>query len=203
MTKRSYKQNCALALASDLVGERWSLLLIRDLLTGPKRYNELGQSLQGMGTNLLAARLKQLEAAGIVEKTEVGAGGHAYVLTKKGRALEPAVLALARWGLTYLPDKVEGYYHQDDWDLVALKAAFEPQRSAGLTVRTQFISDDISAWVEIRDQEMNIGLGVSEEPDITIDGTIEDLFVDAKDPVALMTSGSQKKLDQFMSSFAL
>jgi len=203
MTKRSYKQNCALALASDLVGERWSLLLIRDLLTGPKRYNELGQSLQGMGTNLLAARLKQLEAAGIVEKTEVGAGGHAYALTAMGRALEPAVLALARWGLTYLPDKVEGYYHQDDWDLVALKAAFEPQRSAGLTVRTQFISDDISAWVEIRDQEMNIGLGVSEEPDITIDGTIEDLFVDAKDPVALMTSGSQKKLDQFMSSFAL
>ena len=75
MTKRSYRQNCALALASDLVGERWSLLMIRDLLTGPKRYNELGQSLQGMGTNLLASRLKQLETAGIVEKTDVNKGG--------------------------------------------------------------------------------------------------------------------------------
>ena len=203
MTKRSYKQNCALALASDLVGERWSLLLIRDLLTGPKRYNELGQSLQGMGTNLLAARLKQLETAGIVEKAGVNTGGHAYALTEMGRALEPAILALARWGLTYLPDKVEGYYHQDDWDLVALKAAFEPQRSAGLAVRTQFISDDISAWVDIRNQEMNIGLGVSEEPDITIDGTIEDLFVDAKEPAAMMVSGSPQTLDRFMSSFTL
>lgn len=203
MTKRSYRQNCALALASDLVGERWSLLMIRDLLTGPKRYNELSQSLQGMGTNLLASRLKQLEAAGIVGKTDVNAGGHAYALTEMGRALEPAVLALARWGLTYLPDRVEGYYHQDDWDLVALKAAFEPKRATGLAVLTQFISDNISAWVDIRNQEMNIGLGVSAEPDITIDGTIEALFVDAKEPAALMTSGSRKKLDQFMSSFAL
>ena len=203
MTKRSYRQNCALALASDLVGERWSLLMIRDLLTGPKRYNELGQSLQGMGTNLLASRLKQLEAAGIVEKTEFNASGHAYILTEMGRALEPVVLALARWGLTYLPDRFEGYYHQDDWDLVALKAAFEPQRAAGLAVRTQFMSANMSAWVDIRNQEMKIGLGVSEEPDITIDGTIEDLFVDAKEPAVLMTSGSRKKLDQFMSSFAL
>lgn len=203
MTKRSYRQNCALARASDLVGERWSLLLIRDLLTGPKRYNELGQSLQGMGTNLLATRLKQLEAAGIVEKTDTGAGGHAYALTEMGCALEPAVLALARWGLTYLPDKVEGYYHQDGWDLVALKAAFEPQRAAGLAVRTQFVSDNNSAWVDIRNQEMTIGLGVSEDPDITIDGTIEDLFVETKDPVSLLKSGTRQTLDQFMSSFAL
>ena len=203
MTKRSYRQNCALALASDLVGERWSLLMIRDLLTGPKRYNELSQSLQGMGTNLLASRLKQLEAAGIVEKTEANAGGHAYTLTEMGRALEPAVLALARWGLTYLPDRVAGYYHQDDWDLVALKAAFEPKRAGGLEVLTQFVSDNLSAWVEIRNQEMSIGLGVSEDPDITIDGTIEELFIDANEPASLMTSGSRKKLDQFMSSFAL
>lgn len=203
MTKRSYRQNCALALASDLVGERWSLLMIRDLLTGPKRYNKLRQSLQGMGTNLLASRLKQLEAAGIVEKTEANSGGHAYALTEMGRALEPAVLALARWGLTYMPDRVAGYYHQDDWDLVALKAAFDPKRASGLEILAQFNSDKISAWVDIRNQEMNIGLGVTEKPDITIDGTIEDLFVEAKEPAALMTSGSREKLDQFMSSFAL
>jgi DNA-binding HxlR family transcriptional regulator len=203
MAKRSYRQNCALALSADLVGERWSLLLIRDLLVGPKRYNELGQSMQGMGTNLLASRLKELEAAGIIEKQDRNSGGHVYALTDAGRALEPAILALVRWGLNYLPDRVEGFYHQDDWDLVALKAAFDPQRSAGLTVRTQFVSDSISAWVDIRDQEMKIGLGESDEPDITIDGTVEDLFVKAKDPVALVSSGSPKKLNQFMSVFAL
>ena len=203
MKKRSYRQNCALALASDLVGDRWSLLLIRDLLPGPKRYNELSQSLQGMGTNLLASRLKQLERAGIVEKTQRDPGGHAYALTESGKALEATILALVRWGLKYVPDRVEGYYHQDDWDLVALKAAFEPRLSAGLAVRTQFNSDSISAWVDIRDQQMNIGLGVSDAPDLTIDGTIEDLFIEAKDPASLLASGSPRTLDQFMSSFTL
>ncbi len=112
MAKRSYKQNCALALTVDLVGERWSMLLIRDLLVGPKRYKELSQSLQGMGTNLLASRLKELESAGIIERQDSGGGTHAYALTDTGRALEPAILALVRWGLTYLPDRIEGFYHQ-------------------------------------------------------------------------------------------
>ena len=203
MAKRSYRQNCALALAADLVGERWSMLLIRDLMVGPKRYKELSQSLQGMGTNLLASRLKELEAAGIIERQDRGHGAHVYALTDTGRALEPAILALVRWGLTYLPDRVEGFYHQDDWDLVALKAAFEPQRSAGLAICIQFISDSITAWVEIREQQLTIGLGESDKADITINGTVEDLFVDAKDPAALLSSGSPQKLDQFMSSFAL
>lgn len=203
MAKRSYRQNCALALAADLIGERWSMLLIRDLLVGPKRYNELSQSLQGIGTNLLASRLRELETAGIIEKQERGQGGHAYALTDTGRALEPAILALARWGLTYLPDRVEGFYHQDDWDLVALKAAFDPQRSAGLEICTQFIADDITAWVDIREQQLTMGLGEADNADITIDGTIEDLFVEVKDPAALLSSGSPQKLHQFMSSFAL
>ena len=203
MNKRSYRQNCALALASDLIGERWTLLLIRDLLPGPRRYNELNQSLQGMGTNLLASRLKQLERAEIVEKTPRDAGGHAYALTESGKELEPAILALVRWGLKYLPDRVEGYYHQDDWDLVALKAAFEPRRSAGLAARTQFNSDNLSAWVDIRDQQISIGLGVSDAPDLTIDGNIEDLFIEAKDPASLLSAGSPQTLHQFMSSFAL
>jgi DNA-binding HxlR family transcriptional regulator len=203
MTKRSYRQNCALALAADLVGERWSLLLIRDLLVGPKRYKDLNQSLQGMGTNLLASRLKELEEAGIIERQERGGGAHVYALTDSGRALEPAILALVRWGLTFLPDRIEGFYHQDDWDLVALKAAFEPKLSAGLAICTQFVSDSITAWVEIRDQQLTIGLGESGKADITINGTVEDLFVETKNPAALLSSGSPQELNQFMSSFAL
>jgi DNA-binding HxlR family transcriptional regulator len=203
MSKRSYRQNCALAMTADLIGERWSMLLIRDLLVGPKRYKDLNKSLQGMGTNLLASRLKELEAAGIIERQQDDRGTRTYALTDSGRALEPAILALVRWGLTYLPDRIEGYYHQDDWDLVALKAAFNPQRSAGLTIRTQFLSDTIAAWVDIRDEQMTIGLGESDESDITIDGTVEDLFVTAKDPAALLASGSRKKLNQFISAFAL
>ena len=203
MTKRSYRQNCSLALAADLIGERWSMLLIRDLLVGPRRYKELSQSLQGMGTNLLASRLRELETAEIIEKQDRDSGGHFYALTDAGRALEPVVLALVRWGLTYLPERIEGFYHQDDWDLVALKAAFDPQSSAGLAIRTQFVSDSINAWVEIREQQLTIGLGESDKADITINGTVEDLFVETKDPAALLTSGSLEKLDEFMSCFAL
>jgi len=203
MAKRSYRQNCALALTSDVIGERWSMLLIRDLLTGPKRYKELSQSLQGMGTNLLASRLRDLEAAGIIGRQDRERGGHVYALTDAGRALEPVILAMVRWGLTYLPGRVEGFYHQDDWDLVALKAAFEPQLSAGLAICTQFIADGVTAWVDIRDQQLTIGLGEAQKADIMISGTIEDLFVEAKDPAALLSSGSPQKLNQFMSCFAL
>ena len=203
MPKRSYRQNCALALTSDLIGERWSLLLIRDLLVGPKRYNELAQSLQGMGTNLLAVRLRELEAAGIVEKTGRDSGGHAYALTAAGRDLEPAILALVRWGLTHLPDRIEGYYHQHDWDLVALKAAFQPHLADGIAICAQFDAASIDAWVDIRNQEVTIGLGQSAHPDLTISGSIADLFVESADPAALLSAGSQLDLDQFMSSFAL
>lgn len=204
MTRRSYRQNCALALTADLIGERWSLLLIRDLLTGPKRYGDLHRSLRGMGTNLLASRLRELEDGGIIEKQDLDGGGHAYALTGAGRALEPAILALVRWGLKYLPDKTVGYHHQDDWDLVALKAAFDPQRAKGLSVRTQFIADSLgAAWVNIRDQKIDIGFGADDRSDITINGTVEDLFVTARDPAALLAAGSRKKLQQFMSAFAL
>ena len=203
MAKRSYRQNCALALTGDVIGERWSMLLIRDLLTGPKRYKELSQSLQGMGTNLLASRLRDLEAAGIVERQGRDQGGHVYALTDAGRALEPVILAMVRWGLKYLPERIEGYYHQDDWDLVALKAAFQPQLSEGLAICTQFVADGVTAWVDIREQRVTIGLGVSDKADITISGTIEDLFVEARNPAALLSSGSPQKLNQFMSAFAL
>ncbi len=203
MAKRSYRQNCALALTSDVIGERWSMLLIRDLLTGPKRYKELSQSLQGMGTNLLASRLRGLEAAGIVDRQGRDRGGHVYALTDAGCALEPMILAMVRWGLKYLPDRIEGYCHQDDWDLVALKAAFQPQLSAGLTICTQFVSDGVTAWVDIREQRVTIGLGESDKADITISGTIENLFVEARNPAALLSSGSPQKLNQFMSAFAL
>ena len=203
MPKRSYRQNCALALTSDLIGERWSMLLIRDLLVGPKRYNQLAQSLQGMGTNLLAVRLRELEAAGIVEKTGRDLGGHAYALTAAGRDLEPTILALVRWGLTHLPDRIEGYYHQDDWDLVALKAAFQPHRADGIAICAQFDAASIDAWVDIRNQEVTIGLGQSAHPDLTISGGIVDLFVESADPASLLFAGSQLDLDQFMSSFAL
>jgi DNA-binding HxlR family transcriptional regulator len=203
MAKRSYKQNCALAQASDLIGERWSLLLVRDLLVGPRRFNELSRSLKGIGSNLLAARLKELEAAGIIERQTSDAGAHLYALTEVGQALEPALLALVRWGLSYGPGNQEGFHHQDDWDLLALKALFQPDRVGDLSVSVQFKTEEFTAWMAIDDQQVTMGPGEAPEPDITVNGTIKDLFTGPGSPDELCVSDSHEKLGQFMSAFAL
>src|SRR5947208_2014430 len=100
MDRRSYDQYCGVAKALDLVGERWTLLVVRNLLLGPQRYSELLRGLPGITTNLLAKRLREMEAAGLLERLEArgGNGGHAYRLTRRGAALEPSIHALGRWG---------------------------------------------------------------------------------------------------------
>src|SRR5437763_13541599 len=100
MTSRSYDQFCGVARALDLVGERWALLLVRDLLLGPKRFTDLRRGLPGIGTNVLAARLKELERAGVIARRTLPppAASVVYELTEYGRALEGPLLALGRWG---------------------------------------------------------------------------------------------------------
>jgi DNA-binding HxlR family transcriptional regulator len=186
-----------------VIGERWSLLLVRDLLVGPRRFNELSRSLKGIGSNLLAARLKELEAAGIIERQASDAGGHLYALTEVGQALEPALLALVRWGLSYGPGNQEGFHHQDDWDLLALKALFQPDRVGDLSVSVQFKTEEFAAWMAIDDQQVTMGLGDAPEPDVTVNGTIKDLFTGPGSPDELCVSDSHEKLLQFMSAFAL
>src|SRR5262245_63048394 len=107
---RSYRQYCAVARGLDVVGERWTLLIVRDLLVGPKRYTDLLDGLPGIGTNLLAARLRELEQGGVVRRTVLPppAGSTVYELTEVGRALEPVVMALGRWGVRFLDNPREG-----------------------------------------------------------------------------------------------
>ncbi len=104
MSKRSYNQYCAVARALDIVGERWTLLVVRELLSGPKRFKDLLAGLPGIGTNLLTARLKDLEGYRVVRRTILPppAGSKVYELTELGRSLEPVVAALGQWGLEFL-----------------------------------------------------------------------------------------------------
>ncbi len=101
MGRRSYNQGCGVARALDVVGERWTLLLVRELLSGPKRFKDLLEGLCGIGTNLLAARLKDLEGNGIVRRSTLPppAGSSVYELSEMGRSLEPVIVALCRWEL--------------------------------------------------------------------------------------------------------
>lgn len=200
MTKRSYKQNCALAQAMDVIGERWSLLLVRDLLASPRRFGELQQSLRGIGTNLLTSRLRELEATGIIERLDAGQWKHHYGLTEVGRALEHALLALVRWGLAYGPENQKGFYHQDEWDLVALKALFQAKRAGDLSVCVQFKTDEFAGWMSIKDQRVQMGRGDTDSADVIVGGTIKDLFTGPK-ASQLCSSGSKEKLNRFMSAF--
>ena len=116
--RRSYRQFCGLAKALDIVGERWTLLIIRNLLLGQQRYSELIRLLPGITTNLLAKRLKEMEEAGLIDR---GAGGHAYSLTGYGAGLEPALHALGRWGWQRMKTPARGDFRSFDFLAVALR----------------------------------------------------------------------------------
>ena len=110
---RSYGQLCAVAAALDVIGERWALLIVRDLMFGPLRFVDLAEAMPGAGTNTLTARLKQLESAGVIERALRPAPDRStvYRLTAYGRELEPIILELGRWGMRSMdrlpPDPVE------------------------------------------------------------------------------------------------
>ena len=105
MTNRSYQQYCGLAYALDIVGERWTLLIIRELVPGPRRFKDLLDGLRGISTNLLAERLKALVEQGLLLQHTLPppAGSTVYELTPLGRSLEPTLLELGRWGSQFVP----------------------------------------------------------------------------------------------------
>jgi DNA-binding HxlR family transcriptional regulator len=107
--KRRYRERSGLAAALDVVGERWTLLIVRELLRAPRRYGELLEALPGIGTNLLVNRLRDLEAAGVVGRVLAPSPQSAvvYELTDRGRALKPAIAALQAWGEenSHAPDR--------------------------------------------------------------------------------------------------
>src|SRR5438270_4362488 len=126
MPKRSYGQFEGLANALDAIGERWTLLLVRELLLGPRRYKDLLEGLPGIGTNLLARRLKELQGAGVIEKRTLPApaGSSVYELTERGRGLEPALVALAGWGLVAMEEPSRTDVLRPAWAVLAFRSMF-------------------------------------------------------------------------------
>ncbi|MBA2535095.1 MAG: transcriptional regulator [Rubrobacter sp.] len=131
--KRSYGQHCTVARALDVVGERWTLLVVRELSTGPKRYKDLLEGLPGIGTNLLANRLKGLVGEGIVRRGTLPppAGSSVYELTSLGRSLEPVIVALSRWGAGLMDTPREEDDLRAGWATVAVRSALAQGTSDG------------------------------------------------------------------------
>ncbi|MDV2475897.1 winged helix-turn-helix transcriptional regulator [Rhodococcus zopfii] len=109
MTRRSYGHYCTVGKALDSVGDRWSLLVVRELCGGPRRYSDLFADLPGISTDMLAARLRDLESDGIVERRRIGprAGASVYELTESGRRLRPVLDALSAWGTDRLDGRAD------------------------------------------------------------------------------------------------
>jgi DNA-binding HxlR family transcriptional regulator len=163
---KRYDQYCPIAHALELVGERWALLLVRELFHGPKRYTDLAASLPGIGTNILAQRLKDLEACGVVSKRKLPppAASQVYELTPFGVELRPVMRALALWGLRSL-----GPPRPDDlapgWLESALDLLFAPTAPPG---RLEFrISGEVASIVD--------GVARSEavdDPDVIVEADV-------------------------------
>ena len=133
MRKRSYDQYCPVAHALDLIGERWSLLIVRELLHGPKRYTDLAGRLPGCGTNILAARLRMLEERGVITKRKLPppAASQVYELTEYGQALKPVIRELAIWGIRSLGPPSLDNAPAPHWLEHALETVFAPVAPAG------------------------------------------------------------------------
>jgi DNA-binding HxlR family transcriptional regulator len=133
--KRSYEDSCGIARALDVVGERWALLVVRELLLGPKRFTDLRAGLPRIGPDMLAARLRELEDAGVVVQRRLAppAARTVYELTARGRELEPVLHALGRWGSRQAL-RPEPPPLSPDAAVVAMQTMFEPDPDARLGV---------------------------------------------------------------------
>jgi len=131
MAARDYGQYDGITRALELVGERWAMLIVRDLLVGPRRYGELAAGLPRIPTNILAARLKELQAEGVIRRAP-RSRVIVYELTPYGRELEPAVLALGAWGFKAMGAPREGQIVTPDGLAVSLQTAFRAEVAASL-----------------------------------------------------------------------
>lgn len=129
MAARSYGQYCGVTTAVELIGERWAMLIVRDLLVGPRRYTDLKQGLPRIPTNILSTRLKELQEGGVVRRVPLMNCGLVYDLTPYGRALEPIMLELGRWGFQAMGEPEEGDVVTGDSLTMALRTAFRPEHA--------------------------------------------------------------------------
>jgi DNA-binding HxlR family transcriptional regulator/putative sterol carrier protein len=178
VSRRTYDQYCAVARALDVVGERWTLLLVRELLTGPKRFKDLLDGLSGIGTTLLTARLKDLEGHGILRRTTLPppAGSKVYELTDLGRSLEPVVMALSRWGLKLLDAPRREEVSRPGWAMVALQSSLELEAVRGRKETYEFRVDGELFHVQVDGDEPVLRQGPAADPDLTISGDTETLL---------------------------
>jgi DNA-binding HxlR family transcriptional regulator len=170
MGRREYDQPCSFACALDQIGERWSLLIVRELILGPLRFSELARAVGGAPTDVLTKRLRDLEQAGIVERVELEppASVTAYELTPLGRGLERPLLELGRWGL-HFHDPATVAEMPPAMLPNALRVTLRPPPDAELTIGLRSGGQEYRLWVE--DGWIQARRGHAEDADVRLAGT--------------------------------
>jgi DNA-binding HxlR family transcriptional regulator len=175
MTRRNYGQSCSVAGALDRIGERWSLLIVRELLLGPLRFSDLARGVGGAPTDVLTKRLRDLEADGIVRRRQLDppAAATVYELTELGRGLEGPLLELGRWGLNFFQiEDVPGI--ESSWLPNSLRVILRPSADAELTV--QLSSDGQAFHLRIEDGAIAAERGEADDPDLILSGSPRDVI---------------------------
>ena len=213
MNQKSYGQFCGFARALEIVGDRWALMIVRDLLVGPKRFSDLHDGLPGIPTNILTTRLKQLEAAQIVERRALPRppGGVAYALTPRGRDLEESVLAIGRWGAQMLDAPRPNEIVTTDSIAMALRTTFRPESAQGVRARIELHVGEIVVHAIVDDARVVAGRGAVEEADLVIvtGPAIKALMSGDMTPREALASGeihitgSRRLFDRFAKMFRI
>lgn len=213
---RTYRDLCGIARALDVIGERWALLVVRELVFGPKRFADLHRGLPGMSQNVLIQRLRELEESGVLIRRRALAPGTGlvYDLTSRGRALEPVLVALGRWGSPLPPGPDSATELSSDALLVALRTTFEPSVAAGLDATIQLHLPGDAFRLRIHDGHLDALRGDYADSDKPADAvlacsvrTVQDMvfehlaILDAVHVGDADVEGNIDLLDRFLKTF--
>jgi DNA-binding HxlR family transcriptional regulator len=210
---KRYAQYCAVARALDLVGERWTLLVVRNLLMGPQRYTDLREALPGIATDLLTARLRSLQDAGLIRRRRLPrpASAAVYELTEAGWQLGPVVLALARLGVAQLGSPAPDEDVNADALVLLLRASFRAEPDGGRGDSYQLELDGEPYTVGVRDGWVETRRGAAADPIFTLRAsarTLAEVLSGAVPAPAairdgrLQLDGEAGELDRFVAMFS-
>lgn len=171
---RSYGQYCSVAKALDVVGDRWTLLIVRELiLQGPCRYTDLKGALPGIATNLLAERLRELEAAGLIWREDAAppVATTLFHLTTAGAELEPALGALGAWGIRYMAEPADHDEFRSHWFAFPVSLFLHDRDPDGPPVAIELRATGRPAVIEVSGGSVRTRLGTTPTPDLVLRGT--------------------------------
>jgi DNA-binding HxlR family transcriptional regulator len=193
---RTYDDACAAAHALDLIGERWALLVVRELLLGPKRFTDLRTGLPGASPNVLAQRLRELERARVVRRRKLPppAASRVYELTEWGEQLEPVIISLGRWGARS-PSRPREAKLGIDSLILSLRTMFDPLAAEDLKASYELRLGDDRFRAEIADGRFEIFRGEAEQPAAIIEteaGTLATLVYGDRELAEAVSSGDVK-----------